>query len=534
MRLPHFILSVTVLYAFSFPAVSQSIEVGQLGTAQAFEVGTLNIDNGGLDSALWQGTGAKRAVSLINAAPTQTSNPVAKRLLRAVLLSGGVPPQGSPSDQTAFRQARLAAIIGLGDMQAAQAITSRTPDLSGNNKISSDLALLAGDNDRACAIADTVLENRGAPEWARLRAFCHVLRGETPAAELTADILRNTGYDDAVFFDLLRLISGGTGKPDLKSLTQDPLYAAMLSKAAIDWPGSERQPAALSARQALSSVASPEKRLSALFAAGDALSDGQMVSVLLGLTETTGDTEALSGEDILDLATALKSEVPKGTGQLFKLATNGLQAERPKAISELLKRAENGGAFDRFALLLAPQIQTLSPEEQVLTDLNLFTRAAILRNDVGLLQRFYALLDDNPAQQARMALAADALGYGFVGGGLGTDIETRLQNKNDGLSRAQRDAFIAMAMGARPSDEIASKISTLDSGKGKAATTGNLALLSLSAHSGSRAETALRVAAMLDAGSPDDATLLALIQALNTVGLSSFAGQLAAHDFWGN
>ena len=209
MHLTRLILSATALCTMSLPALSQSIEVGQLGTAQAFEVGTLDVNNGGLDTALWQGTSAGRANLLLHAVPTATSNPVAKRLVRAALLSGGVPPQGGPTEQTAFRQARLAAIINLGDMQAAQTITSRTPDLSGNNKISSDLALLAGDNDRACAVADTVLDNRGAPEWARLRAFCHVLRGETPAAELTADMICRKPTASFIFQRMS--VGGGAG-----------------------------------------------------------------------------------------------------------------------------------------------------------------------------------------------------------------------------------------------------------------------------------------------------------------------------------
>lgn len=526
------VLSVATLWCVTGLAHAQSIEVGQLGTAQAFEVGTLNINNGGLDSALWQGTSATRAVALLKSAPTNTSHPIGRRLIRATLLSSGVPPQGNSDELTAYRKARLSAIINFGDMQAAQAITSRTPDLSGNNKITSDLALLAGDNERACAVADTVLENRGAPQWARLRAFCHTVRGETPAAELTADILRNTGYEDPVFFSLLRILAGGTGKPDLKTLTQDPLYAAMLSQAAIDWPGPGRPPAALSARTALTAVASPEQRLSSLYAAGDALSDTQIISVLDALSNNMETGDQLAGGQAFDLASALDAPVPTGTGQLFKLSTQGSQAERPKAIAALLSRAEGAGAFDRFAMLLAPQIQALSPEEQVITDLNRYTRAAILRSDVGQLQSFYTLLADKPDQQARIALAADALGYGFIGGGLGQDIETRLQGKDKTQVRAQRDTFLALAMGAKPSDSAVRLISKLNKGQGKPTSTGDLALLSLSAASGSRAETALRAATILNAGRPNDATLYAIVQALNTVGLSTFAGQLAAHDFW--
>lgn len=528
---PSFITTAALILG-STSALAQSIEVGQLGSAQAYEVGTLNSGNGGLDTALWQGTSAVRATALLDVVPKDGANEMAHTLLRAVILSGGVPPQGAPEELSAFRQSRINAIIEQGDMQAAQAITSRTPDLSGNTKLTSNLALLAGDIDRACGIADTVLENRGAPEWARLRAFCHVHRGETPAAELTADILRNTGYEDPVFFSLLRILSGGTGKPELKLLTQDPLYAAMLSTAAIEWPGPGRPPAALSARTALSSVTPPEKRLTALYAAGDALSDAQIVRVFNELGTDVENTDMLAGGGEVTLASALDAPVPLGTAQLFKIASEGQQSDRPKAISALLSRAEGAGALSRFSRLLTPQIQSLSPEEQAITDLTRFTHAAILRRDIGLLQKFYGLLADRPDVQTRIALAADALGYGFAGGQLGTDIEAGLKTKGDGHARAQRHAFMAMAMGAQPSDAVASQVMQFDKGKGKSASVGELALLTAAAQNGARAETALRAAIILHQGRPDDFTLYSVIHALNSAGLSGLAGQVAALEFW--
>lgn len=531
------------------PASSQSIEVGELGMAQIYDVGPLNNRNGGLGPNLWQGTSAERATQLIKAVPIPPDNIMVERLLSTTLLSEGVPPTATTSESlTTYRKARLDAIIRLGDMRAAKAITNRTPDLSSDTQITANLALLAGDNKTACSIADRVVEGRGLPVWARLRAFCHILRGEIPAAELTADIMRNTGYEDPTFFSLLQILSGGTGTPDFSNKNQDPLYAAMAAEAALDGVGGEPASRAASARIALNPLALPKARLQALYNAGPALSDNQMITVLKDLIKTaepphdeeleseTQTSEIVATEappptpPLPNLASVLEMDAPEATGHLYRLSVEGSQADRPKAIAELLRRAEAAGSFARMSQLMRGQIQTLSPEEQVITDVVLFTRSAILHRDIGALQQFFALLDDQPALQNRIALAADALGYGFANGGLGLDIETRLVGKDK--ARAQRDAYLAMALGARPSDETVGLLMDLDNGSGQAAKAGSLLLLDASASSVWRAETALRVALILSQGKPDDTTLASLVKALVDAGLIDQAGQIAALDFW--
>jgi len=58
-----------------------------------------------------------------------------------------------------------------------------------------------------------------------------------------------------------------------------------------------------------------------------------------------------------------------------------------------------------------------------------------------------------------------------------------------------------------------------------------LLALNAAAEAGSRAETALRAAIMIDRGSLDDPSLAAVIKSLQKAGLPQFAGRLAAEDF---
>lgn len=523
------IISVA-LCIFSLPAYGQSIEVGQLGSAAAFDVGVIDEQSGGLDKNLWQGTSASRATYLLNSLETEGISGLPRELVRAVVLSGGTPPRSDSGNmETGFKKARLQSIIDLGEMAAAQSIINRTPLLSADNVLKSDMALLAGDTQTACGVADIVSEGRAEPQWARLRAFCHVLRGEVPAAELTADILKTSGYEDPAFYSLLQIISGGSGKPDLENLkADDPLHMALMSKAALPWDkGGLSQ--SYAARLALNSISSADDRMKALFQAGAALSDAQISEIL---TSFLAQTETEEGEtaDIVLLDEAISKNDAIHTARLYEIARSGQQVDRPKAIAELLSRADAVSMFDRFAEFLAPLIQTLSPEEQSLTNLKLFTRAAIVRGDVTTLRQFHGLLENDPSKQARMALVSDALGYGFLGGGLGTDIESRFL-VDETQDRASRDAFIASALGASLSLSDMATLEELSSSSGRAVTPGQRLALDAAARAGSRAETALQAAKTLTGERLNTEGLYTVIQALNEAGLTRWAGRLAAEDF---
>ena len=159
----------------------------------------------------------------------------------------------------------------------------------------------------------------------------------------------------------------------------------------------------------------------------------------------------------------------------------------------------------------------------------LFARAAVLREDTATLRGlFQALAIDDPLRM-RIALAADALNNGFVFGELGSDIETRLASGGDIQSRAVRDSFIAVAMGANLSPESEAILYTTKL-KGRALNPGERIALQTATRRGSKAEIALRIAHMID-GEPLRAdALAALLGTLISVGMYEQAGRLAALD----
>lgn len=499
-------------------AQAQSIETGQLGEAQAFDAGVIDAGSGGLDAALWQGTSSKTAVRLMRKLPLSSDKNIVQDMIEAVILSAGVPPEGESAE---YDQQRLKTVMAMGDKDALDNLAARNPEITRDPKVRTDLALAGGDVTAACQIADNITEGRGEPHWAKLRAFCHVEREEISAAELTTELLQGTGYEDEAYFGVMKVLTGVSKTlPDLKSIS-DPLLSAMVSKASA---GENR----FSPATATDNNAKPEDRIKAIFEFANELSNAQITAAF---SDLAFDQEDLVGSSSFDLASAKENIGPQGTAQIFQLAQSSGDARTSvEAMALMLAAADKKGVFSRFASLFENNLAIIPASLQAEANLKLFTRAAVERGDIGALQGFYQTLPEGPLK-LRMALISDALGNGFTLGTLGDDIENRLAGTGAEKRRAVRDTFIAAAMGSRLSANAGEILESEGKGSGTALKAGELLALSAAAKAGSRAETALRAAMMIDGARLDDPSLAAVIEALQTAGLPQFAGRLAAEDF---
>jgi len=499
-------------------AQAQSIETGQLGAAQAYDAGVIDAFSGGLDAGLWQGTSAKTAVRLMQKLPLSSDKAIVQDMIEAVVLSAGVPPEG---DKTAYDQARLKTVMAMGDKAALDNLAARNPEMTRDPAVRTDLALAGGDVAAACRIADNITEGRGAAHWAKLRAFCHIERDEISAAELTTELLQGSGYEDEDFFGLMKVLTGASKKrPNLKNVS-DPLLTIMASRA-----GAAEDK--ISAETAVNPEAKPEDRVKAVFDFADQLSDAQINAIF---SELAFNQDDLIGSSSFDLESAKANIGPQGTAQIFQLANSSGDARTSvEAMALMLAAADKKNVFSRFAKLFENNLAIIPAGMQAEADLNLFTRAAIERGDMGSLQGFYQAMPEG-LQKLRIALVSDALGNGFTLGTLGEDIESRLAGAGAEKRRAIRDTFIAAAMGSRLSGDAEEILEGVGKGSGISINAGDLLALNAAAKAGSRAETALRAAVMIERGTLDDPSLAAIIEALQTAGLPQFAGRLAAEDF---
>ena len=512
---------------FLSATASAQINVDQLSAASAYDAGVLQ--NGSLDSALWQGVSAKRATDLIENIDTDAMG-MARDLIYAALLSGGVPPQANGRlERETYIDARLSAILSLGDLAAFDKLVgqyeiARTSSVF--TKTIAERALLGGDTNSACGITDEVTLERKSPYWAKMRAFCHVVRDEIPAAELTADLLSRSGHKDKIFFALLGKLTGT--RPDVKIDRVDtPLQTAMLREVLeTEQIQVKTLPVTFSAAIALDSQKPPDDRLKALLASASILSAEQIRSVLGGLAEAPlQSAEQLQG----------KNWGADIWGGVFKALSASTDMHNSAALAgAILAQADKQNQLAKFARTLAAETGIIPPELQAKHSPKIFARVAVLRNDTNALRGLFQALEADNSLRGRIALASDALGNGFLLGELGVDIETRLAltNKQDKKTqaRAVRDTYIAVAMGANLS-ESAETILRKSKLNGRTIHPGALLALRAAARRGSKAEIALRTAAIIE-GKPLRADAFAdVLTVLTSAGMYEQAGKLAALDF---
>ena len=487
------------------------IESEALGAAQDFDAGILS--DGALDTNLWQGTSAGRAAELLSDAPLKSQDPIIRNILRTVILSGGVPPQAASAAETqAYEAARLKAVLAIesrpsGDNSTLDGFLARNPDLARAPLAQVDLALSKGDWRRACEISDTITTDRALPEWARLRAACHALRGETSAADVTRDLLRSSGYDNPAYHAQMDALLTGAA-PAAETDPSDALISFLAKRNDVALAGG--------------SPSEPVKNPGSATVFGDF-----ETSDLATLQSKFGNLSFDIAQADLDLETALSDPSPRATGRLFVLGQSGDAA----ALDGFINRARRSGLNEDIVLTkLAPMIQALPAQARVNTNLPRYTRAAILGKDIASLQQIYSALPAQSPLQARIALIADALGGGFYGQALGRDIEGRLNNP---VQRAQAvtDTQIALALGARLSGAAAQVLSN-QSLPALTLPQNQLLLLEAATADESRAEVSLMAAKLLARPGVNVTDKSYLIRALVKTGLQPFAGQIAADIYF--
>ena len=494
-------------YGLTGPA---QIESESLDAALDFDAGVLT--DGALDTNLWQGTSAVRAAKLLSTAPLKSTDPIIRDMVRTVVLSGGVPPRAdTPAQAQAYESARLQAVLALeagqsGNTSTLDGFLARNPDLARAPLAQVDLAFSKGNWQRACEISDTITTERAQPEWARLRATCHGLRGEMSAADVTRDFLRSSGYDNAAYHAQMDALLTGRG-PSSEINSTDALVTYLATRGETT-PTSEDTP-----------IVGKSAELAAIF---DTFETADISTIESALGNLSFDIAIPD----LDLETALSDPSPRATARLFVLGRSGDAAAMDAFISRAIRA---NVTEDRLLSKLAPALQSIPAQGRANINLPRYTKAAILARDIGSLQQLYSALPEGP-EQARIALIADAMGGGFRGQSLGRDIEGRLATPPH-RAQAVKDAQIALALGATLSDTAAEVLSE----KRLPALTlpqNQLLLLESAMRENSRAETSLLVASLLARPNLNITDKAYLIDALTHTGLQRFAGQLAADEYF--
>jgi hypothetical protein len=219
-------LAVAAALSLAGPAPqahAQAVEVAPLAAPDSFSTAGRKTE---LGQDLWRGASADTIGAVLPKLARRPLSPAAAALARRVLATGAPGPEGLGADP-ALTAARANALVTLGDPRAAAAILARAPGLDRSaelSKAAAESALLAGEDARACAVADALTVGRDDVYWLRLRTYCQAIAGHADQAQLTLD-LAQAQEKDPVFARLMSAKLAGGGQPGPPSARNGLDYA---------------------------------------------------------------------------------------------------------------------------------------------------------------------------------------------------------------------------------------------------------------------------------------------------------------------
>lgn len=502
-----------------------------------------------LPDSLWTGSSAALARAVIPTLGQAPLSPAAAALARRVLSTGAIGPEGAGQDPD-LAGARALALLGLGDAAAVQAIVSRTPNLGQKPALSqagAEAALDLGQDDQACAIEEALAVGRDQPYWLRLRAYCQVLGGLQPAAQLTLQLAGTQGAKPDFERLMAALLAKTTGQtPAL----DDGLDYALSRRVAADWTqGVAAAPAAIAVALARDPATPPAARVQA--AARAARLGLPQPAAYAGLAPPPVATPAAAQPpapadgsappptasappSAAEVAASADQPGPAGEAALVALAagTSDLTLKEAATLA-LLKRAQTPAEFQALAGLARPQIAQFVAAQAVFRQPVSIAMAAASAGDAASARVARAQAGQAGAPPSPLDLAlldalidaaagqpTDAVG-GLAGALAGADAAGGVRVGAAMAELAAQGAVLG------PDHRYALSLAPLAPGRASPA---RLMALQLSADQGRAGDTALyalAVAAQSGAQGLAPADRAALIGALSKAGMKADARALA-------
>ena len=250
------------------------IAVRQLEAVSTDSIGVLDEFSDGLPLNLWEGTSKELVDLLLPKLPEQIQSVVTRELVRRLLLSVARPPEETQTqdvfvDMTAvvpsaigfsvddnlpentpeiaeeqdaglaLLEIRLSRLAAMGDWASVQALLEVIPQESFSDSmrvLATDLALVDGRIEDACAAAQANLRVSTDAYWQKTFAFCQLREGSVSSAYLTIDLLREKGVEDPAFFWVTELMAGNRPITPAGLARLTPLQLAMLRSAGRPFP----------------------------------------------------------------------------------------------------------------------------------------------------------------------------------------------------------------------------------------------------------------------------------------------------------
>jgi hypothetical protein len=373
---------------------------------------------GAFDRTLWQGSDLDAVLRLLADLPVVTEVPPLRRLTRRLLVTGS--PVAAPSGPGRVLAARLAQLIAMGDLDAADLLVVQLPPLADDSELArrtAERALLVGDEDAACRLAETVGISTAAAFWGEVGVYCRLVAGDREGARLGLGLLRETARtDEAAFFDLATAIADQAASSPALDLSQpSAIHVALLALAGWPLPAEALAAAAppvlaAAARQPALAGAEPLPVIEQAFGVGAAPAD--QVAAWYGEQEDAADTADALGQ------------VRSGWDTATRAAAYAAVHEQtdPLARAELLDatwRAAAGSERFLVAEVWAESLSELPADRRLATAAPSVARALLAADRLVPAARWLALLEADAAEATRSRREATDLMPLFALAGIG-------------------------------------------------------------------------------------------------------------------
>jgi len=378
-RQPAVALPVNAPQALSPPPSARAlvplqINVEELQKIDSDSVGTLNQEQGGFGINMWEGTSRSLVEKLLPKLPVSSSSRAMRALMRRLLLSAAkAPGKISPLDnqlastqpvvipvapQSAVKPEAVGKLLALriellsamGDVAAVDSLLKVSPNRDSDPALlrnETDVLFISNDNARACPLVAGQIRNIDTPYWQKAFIYCQALAGEHDKANLGADMLRETGEKDEVFFGLINALTG-VEKFEITSLAKPtPLHFSMIRAAKVQLPKdvtSSNNPAVLKTI-ATSPNADPALRINTAERAEamGALNTDVLRQLYAGVTFTK---ETL--DNALSQASAERTALSRAL--LYRKAlVESIPTAKAEILAQVFKLAREGGLFQSTA-----------------------------------------------------------------------------------------------------------------------------------------------------------------------------------------
>lgn len=499
-------------------AFAQNIEVLELETAQIYDPGVSDAVTDRMDANLWRGTSALTAISLINKIPTKTSSKLGGKLIRAAILSGGIPPEGQ---RIKYVSARLRYVMKMHDKAALKTLMAGYADYVHLPKTRVEYALGSDDIESACEISDNLKHNRSLPYWIKIRVFCNINRGELAAAGLAVELLQNMGYQDRRFYELVDFLLGYSEYIPKFTNNLDPLIGAMQLRAKnsdIKKLMTEVNNDKLNLKESMNIINQLSNQIKY-----DQVEKLLINGIINNRNIQTEQTLTNQPQPIINDGNAKPSIEKQSMMDDESLFST-------KMLSSILRKADTHISFSHIVKALDQQLADVSFDQIEASDVGIFVRASLERKDYALLNELYKELSDG-AQKTKIMIILAILENTYDSENFLINLEASSSNTDSEYYLSDRDFFILSSLRVNSPLSFFSAIEGKGEGNGFAVRAGDMLLLKSAVRNFSVAETVLRAAIILENTPLNDTGIYDIIDALISAGLTGFAKDLAIEDF---